>query len=181
MEFLSKCKLLTIALFVSVFWVQAQETPCGMLWPEKTPIAVYETATSHEPVSYFVQGACEDIWFNAYIIDTSTLRFKVTVSLELGYQSNYSQYIGWVNKSNVVVTPLVNKYVDGVGIIELYSDPADTTYDAVNRDELPPVVTVLDYKYVGDKLWAKITYTHEDHIVECWINRHCDNVYQSCN
>ena len=76
---------------------------------------------------------------------------------------------------------MLNKYVDGVGIIELYSDPADSTYDAVNRDELPPVVTVLDYKYVGDTLWAKITYTHEDHIVECWIRRYCDNVYQSCN
>ena len=167
-------------LFVTVFSVQAQKTPRGMLWPEKIPIAVYETATSHEPVSYIVQGACGDVWFDANIIDTSTLRFKVTVTIAI--DTFYpDQYIGWVNKSNVVVTPLVNKYVDGVGIIELYSDPADSTYDAVNRDELPPEVTVLDYKYVGDTLWAKITYTHEDHIVECWIKRYCDNVYQSCN
>lgn len=114
--------LVSMIFGISIFCT-ANPAIRGIVYPFHESIPIYETATSFNPKTYLVSGNTDYSFYWAYVIEDSYLRFKAKFISTSDNKDSTETFVGWINKTNVVVKLLENDFDKDGGFLYLYDSP----------------------------------------------------------
>ncbi|MBP3454657.1 MAG: hypothetical protein J6K38_00150 [Alistipes sp.] len=159
----------------------SQDRPQVVFAYDNIEIPIYHNSVGDEIDYRVMQDLIHEVFFGAEVLDKSPLRFKVGITTVIS-STPAPVIVGWIDKSMCGVYSRYYYDENKRPYIKLYSRP-DAGSDFSKVYESVPaqcgLLTVIDY--AADRwLWLKVMFYLNDELYVGWVDRYCDNVYDSC-
>lgn len=182
-----RLKIILVSI-VALFINNVGHSQSLILKSDSIPVPIFEDQVTTSPKFYLADNFLDDLEYYIEILDNSPLRFKVEISLvypiEIAYAGTFKVQ-GWINKTNCGLYPRSREIENNRWYINLYETPYNTQNSIkVFEDNLVEqngqIITVLNYKVVGDKYWYEILFYDNGYLRSGWTQDYCLQ-FTTCN